>query len=295
MDEAPALAVETADRTLNVWLEGDDRGLPFVFHLGSPGPPVGWPDLAGLSRELGLRVIKYARPGYSGSTRHEGRTVVDAASDTGAVLDALGADEFLVVGWSGGGPHALACAARHPTRCLGAASIAGVVPFDTPGKEFTAGMAEENVVEFALVLEGEAALRPYLEEFLEQVVDATGADVVESLGGLASEIDRAALTDEFASLMARLLRRTAQDGIDGWVDDDLAFAKPWGFSVDEVQVPVAVWQGREDRMVPYSHGEWLAAHIPNARAHLFEDEGHISLVANRLGDILSDLVEIAGI
>jgi pimeloyl-ACP methyl ester carboxylesterase len=93
--------------------------------------------------------------------------------------------------------------------------------------------------------------------------------------------------------MASMLRRTLSSGIDGWLDDDLAFVKPWGFDLDQITVPVSIWQGAHDRMVPFAHGQWLAAHVPGARVHLYEDEGHISLV-QQLPLILDELVSRTG-
>ncbi len=293
MEHDPTLSVESAGRNLNIWTTKENGGTPLVFHFGSPGPPVEWPALETAAANNGFKLVTYARPGYSGSSRHPGRCVADAAADTAAVLDALGEDEYLVAGWSGGGPHALACAALHSDRCLGVASLAGVVPFDAPDIQFTAGMADENVEEFELAARGEDELRPYLEAFLEGAEHVTGDEVAEALGGLISDVDRAALTSQLSEVMANLLRRTARDGLYGWLDDDLAFAKPWGFELETVQAPVAVWQGRQDRMVPYAHGEWLVANIPDARARLSEEEGHISLVG-QLETIITDLANLAG-
>lgn len=293
MSEPASFSGKVGDRRLNTWLGGAEEGLALVFHMGTPAPPVYWDSLDAAARDLGLRLISYARPGYSGSTRYPGRSIADAAVDTGAVLDELGFREFVVVGWSGGGPHALACAALLPGRCLAAASLAGVVPYEAEGIDWMAGQADENVEEFTTVLEGEDVLRPYLTAYAKQFAAVTAEEVAASLAGLVSDVDRGALTGEIADMMARSLRLAAADGVEGWIEDDLAFAKPWGFDLDHIEVPVAVWQGRHDRMVPFAHGEWLNSHIATSRSRLLEDEGHISLLANRLGDILRDVRELS--
>lgn len=282
MSEFVPLVVQVADRRVNAWRGGADTGLVMVFHTGTPSPPVYRAALDRTASALGLRLVTYARPGYSGSTRQPGRSVADAAGDTAAVLDALGQARFVTVGHSGGGPHALACAALLPTRCLAAVSLAGVTPFDAEGVEWLAGMADENGEEFTTALAGEAVLRPYLARYVQRFADVTSDDVAASLAGLVSDVDRTALTGEFADMAARSFRRSAVDGVDGWIDDDLAFVKPWGFDVEEIDVPVAVWQGRHDRMVPFAHGQWLRAHIPTSAPRLLDDEGHISLVTGRL-------------
>ncbi len=288
-----SFSARVGDRRLNAWLGGVEDGLALVFHMGTPAPPVHWDSLDAAAREVGLRLISYARPGYSGSTRHRGRSIADAAVDTAAVLDELGVREFVVVGHSGGGPHALACAALLPNRCLAAASLAGVVPFDAADIDWMAGMADENIEGFATALEGEAVLRPYLATYAEHFAAVTADEVAASLAGLVSDVDRGALTGELADMVARSLRLAVAEGLEGWIDDDLAFVKPWGFDPARIEVPVAVWQGRQDRMVPFAHGEWLHSHIATSRSRLSEDEGHISLLSNRLPDILSDLVELS--
>lgn len=287
------ISAHATDRVVNGWLGGADQGAALVFHSGTPFPPVRWDALDAAARDHDLRLITYARPGYSGSSRHPGRAVADAAADTIAVLDHLGVGHFMALGHSGGGPHALACAALISDRCQAAVSLAGVAPFEAENLDWLAGMAEENIEEFTTVLKGEEHLRPYLVAYANRISQVRSDDVEASLAGLLSDVDRSALTDELADMMARSLRQAAEDGVDGWIDDDLAFAKSWGFDLGTIAVPVSVWQGRQDRMVPFAHGEWLHTNIKTSRSRLLDDEGHISLLTNRLGDILTDLVELA--
>ena len=251
------------------------------------------PPLTHALDERGWQLVAYARPGYAGSSRHDGRSVADAAGDVAAILDRLGIDRFLTAGWSGGGPHALACAALLPERCEAAAIIAGVAPYDAEGLDFLAGMGPENVEEFGAAATSPDALEAFLGAALAGHRDVTGEQLGAALGGLVSDVDRAALSGDFADAVARLVRRGVSAGIEGWRDDDLAFAKPWGFDVAATAAPVSVWHGAQDRMVPFAHGRWLAAHVPGARAHLYDDEGHISLV-RQLPRILDDLVSRTG-
>ncbi|MGI8446514.1 MAG: alpha/beta fold hydrolase [Streptosporangiaceae bacterium] len=135
-------------RQLEVLAAGPEDGLPLIFHNGTPGGLVAFPAMAAAAAERGLRTVMYARPGYGGSTGQPGRRIADAAADITAVLAEVGAQQFVTVGWSGGGPHALACAALLPGRCLAAASLAGVAPARAAGLDWTAGMGPENVTEF---------------------------------------------------------------------------------------------------------------------------------------------------
>jgi pimeloyl-ACP methyl ester carboxylesterase len=214
--------------------------------------------------------------------------VADVAGDVAAILDALGLDHFATIGWSGGGPHALACAALLPDRCMGAASLAGVAPFDAEGLDFLAGMGEENINEFGTAVRSRAELETLLEQWRAGLAQVSGEQIAAALGDLVDEVDRAALTGELAEAMAGLIRHSLSAGSAGWLDDDLAFVRPWGFEVGAIRVPVSIWQGAHDRMVPFAHGEWLAANVAGARAHLYDDEGHISLV-QRMPRILEEL------
>ena len=287
------LQVPVRRGVLEVLVAGPRDGLPLVFHSGTPSAALLFEPLVDAAAARGLRTVTYSRPGYAGSTPAPGRRVVDAAADTAALLDALGADRFLTAGWSGGGPHALACAAAMPQRCAAAASLAGVAPYDAEGLDWLAGMGEDNHEEFSRAVQGEPALTPWLEEQAAGLREVSGADVADALGGLVSDVDIAALTGEFAEFLAHAFRRSVSSGVAGWRDDDLAFVRPWGFDVAAIAVPVAVWQGGQDLMVPYPHGAWLSAHLPDVRAHLHPGEGHLSLVVGAVDRILDDLVDLA--
>jgi pimeloyl-ACP methyl ester carboxylesterase len=266
-------------RALEVLRHGPPDAFPLVFHCGTPNAPDEFPTLFDAVTAKGWQLVAHARPGYAGSARHEGRSVADVAGDVAAILDRLDLDRFAVLGWSGGGPHALACAALLPDRCTAAASLAGVAPFDAKGLDFLAGMGPENVEEFGAAARDPGELRAFLERFADGLKHITAEEIAAELGGLIDEVDRAALTGDLAESEARMVRRALSTGTDGWFDDDLAFVKPWGFDLDAIRVPVSIWQGAHDKMVPFAHGRWLAAHVPGARVHLYDDEGHLSLVS----------------
>ena len=281
-------------RDLDVLTTGPAAAMPLVIHEGTPGGLVAYPPTVEAARERGLRVVMIARPGYERSTPRPGRRIADVAGDVAAVLDALGARQFVSIGWSGGGPHSLACAACLPGRCLAATSVAGVAPYQAEGLDFLAGMGPENVEEFGAAVAGLDELTRYLEVEAGPLGKVTADDVAAALGGLVSAADKAALNGDFAASIAASLRAALANGIAGWRDDDLAFVADWGFSLDPMPTPVAVWQGDQDRMVPYAHGQWLAAHIPSARAHLMPGEGHLTLTVTAIGRILDDLLDLAG-
>jgi pimeloyl-ACP methyl ester carboxylesterase len=296
-------------RRVEILAAGPPEGLPLVWHDGTPGGLVAYPPMIEAASVRGLRTILYSRPGYGGSAPRPGRTVADVAGDVAAILDALGAETFLTAGASGGGPHALACAALLPGRCLAAASLAGVAPRTADGLDWLAGMGPENIEEFAAAESGREALTDFLTKAADGLAGITGAQIAAGLGDLISAVDRAVLTGDYADYLAASFRAALSSGIAGWHDDDLAFAGDWGFwfpaaaplsaatlvRAGEPRVPVAIWQGDQDRMVPFAHGQWLARHVPGARAHLLRGEGHLSLVRHLYGEILDDLLHLAGI
>ncbi len=239
-------------------------------------------------------MIQAARPGYEGSTPQPGRRVRDVVPDTVAVLDALGADTFISIGFSGGGPHSLACAALLPGRCLGAASVAGLAPYVLDDLDFLAGMGPENVEEFSLAVEGADALTPFLDREAEVLGQVTGEQVTGALAGLISAADAAVITGEFAAGLAAGLRGAVSTGIAGWRDDDLAFTVDWGFGPADLAGRATIWQGDQDYMVPFAHGQWLAAHIPGARVHLEPGAGHLTMTVTAIDRILDDLLDLAG-
>jgi pimeloyl-ACP methyl ester carboxylesterase len=151
-------------------------------------------------------------------------------------------------------------------------------------------MGAENVDEFNAALAGPEALQAFLDGWAPTLRSVSGDAIADSLGDLVAPVDRAALTGEFADALAADMRQALGRGIWGWHDDDLAFVTPWGFELDEINIPIAIWQGAQDRMVPFAHGAWLAEHIPGARPHLLTDHGHLSLAEASLGPILDDLL-----
>ncbi len=278
-------------RTLDVLLAGDDdSSFGLVCHHGTPSDATIWSDWHEDALSNNLRLVAISRPGYGLSDRLEGRRVASVAEDVEDVLDALGIIEFVSLGWSGGGPHALACGALLPERCKAVSSLAGVGPYGEPDLDFLDGMGPENVEEFGIALEGEEALRRWMDEHAQPYRTIADEELAEALGGLVPEIDVLALNEQgLAAIWAGSMRRCFTNGWDGWIDDDMVFCNHWGFEPSEITVPVAVWQGDLDLMVPFAHGEWLLKHIPTATARLEPGHGHLSLIADRRQAIIDDL------
>jgi pimeloyl-ACP methyl ester carboxylesterase len=287
-------SIELPDgRALEYWSEGSDDGLPVLFHHGTPSSGLPYERFVQEATRRGMRLLSYSRPGYGGSDRREDRSVADCVGDVVALLDRLGIDRFLTAGWSGGGPHALACAALLPERVRAAATIAGVGPFGVDDLDFLDGMGKENIEEFGATIQGPDALRGWMEANAPAVANVTGAEVVAVFGDLVSDVDKPSINDEFGEFIATMMRLGLSNGWWGWYDDDVAFVRPWGFDIGPSSVPAAIWQGPHDRMVPFAHGEWLASHVGGARPRLRPEHGHLSLAVGSFGEILDDLVSLA--
>jgi pimeloyl-ACP methyl ester carboxylesterase len=286
--------VTTPDgRMLELELDGPEDGDVVFLHTGTPGAGTLFAPLVQAGAERGVRHIAYSRPGYASSDRHPGRTVADCAADVIAIADQLGIDRFFVIGWSGGGPHALACATLLGNRVIAGATIASVAPRDAEGLDWLAGMGEENIEEFGAAEAGNEPLSAFLTQMGSQLAQASGSDLHAGLGDLLSEVDKSVLTGEFAEYLADGIRRGLASGIWGWFDDDLAFMRNWGFDLGAIDVPVTIWQGEQDRFVPFAHGQWLAKHVRGARSELHPEHGHLSLAVASYGRILDGLLASA--
>jgi pimeloyl-ACP methyl ester carboxylesterase len=273
--------IRTPDgRVLHAYDAGDPHGELVLVHHGTPCSGIlarWWADDAAAR---GLRLVGYDRPGFGGSDRRPGRSVADVAADAATIADALSAPRFRTWGVSGGGPHALACAALLPDRVIAAATVASVAPFGADGLDWFAGMGQDNVDEFGAALAGEGELRPYLANASAELVAAGRQGLVEAFGSIVSPVDVAVLTGEVGEFVHAWLVGGQRAGYEGWLDDDLAFVRDWGFDLAGIRVPVLLLQGREDLMVPFAHGEWLASRVPTVQTRLTDDDGHLTLISD---------------
>ena len=241
------------------WLHGSPN-------LGSPPEP-----LFAAAEAGGMRWISYDRPGYGGSTPCEGRAVADAAADVAAIANALGIERFAVFGHSGGGPHALACAALLPERVFAAVSVSAPAPLTADGLDWFAGWSPGLAAENRAAVGGRDALRAHW----------TQAEP-EDMGAFFHAGDIAALEGNW-SWLAGVTGQATEQGDEGMVEDTLAAMRPWGFGLEEIRVPVLILHGEKDKMVPIAHGRWLAAHCPGSEFRTVPDAGHITVLDSAPG------------
>jgi pimeloyl-ACP methyl ester carboxylesterase len=278
--------IETPDgRWLCLEVAGEPGGDVIVYHNGSPNSRLLYAPMVADAVTRGARLVGYDRPGYGGSSRRPGRSVADAADDLRAIAAALGVDRLVTWGMSGGGPHALACAALAPDLVAATASLASVAPYDAPGLDYFDGMGDANAEGFrshaADDPEAKAAKSAAEAEIL---LKATPDDLLRQWASILSPVDCAAVSEDLAAYMIDCLQAGLGPGPEGWIDDGRAFVQPWGFDPADITVPTLLWQGRQDRMVPFGHGCWLAGRIPGVDARLSDTDGHLTLV-RRIPDV----------
>jgi pimeloyl-ACP methyl ester carboxylesterase len=216
--------------------------------------------------------------------------VVDVVDDVGAVLDALGIASFRAVGWSGGGPHALAAAAR-VRGCDRVVNVAGLAPLD--GDDWAAGMAQANIDEFSRALAGESMLRQLLDRIAPMMTQTNPEAMFARMHDFLTSADVAAFRrngNAEAEVFLAGIGRAMAHGNDGWVDDDLALASDWGFDLASVSAPVTILHGELDRMVPIGHGRRLAELLPTASLHAIPTDGHVSAFLDHSHDIVAALL-----
>lgn len=288
----PERTVTTLDgRRLAVHEAGDAGGLAVLAIYGTPMGARIYEPHAEDARTRGIRLVTFDRPGYGGSDPRPGRSVADFTDDAAAVADALGIERFGVWGISGGGPHALACAALLGDRVAAAASLAAPAPYGADGLDWLDGMGEDNVEEFGAALAGREALEPILRRQAAALADGSPADLRRAWETLLTPVDADALTDELAGFLFGNLTACLAPGVEGWLEDDLAFTADWAFDLGAIAVPLQVWQGEHDRFVPPAHGRWLASRIPGVDARLGDTDGHLTLFTQRVPEVHAWLVE----
>ena len=284
--EIKQFTISLADgRELEVVEVGDKNNPVIVLHNGTPNAPVLVSAQIEAALAKGLRLVTYGRPGYGKSSRHHGRDVASAAIDTAELADILGIGKFATIGISGGGPHALACAALLGNRVIGVACVSGIAPYDGNELDFLKGMGQDDIDLYGAALEGEAVLRTYLETQVPPPGTINPEDFVKQLKSILCPADVACLDGVFGIEVAKSIIEGMQHGFEGWLDDNLAFTKSWGFDLSDIIAPVQVWQGTNDQMVPHTHGKWLFENIPDAETHLLNNEGHLSTFYKHITDV----------
>jgi pimeloyl-ACP methyl ester carboxylesterase len=284
--------VTTADgRRLQVLERGVSDGRPVLVHDGTPSSRLLYEPSVRLAERQGIRMISYDRPGYGGSDRAPGRSIASCVADVRAITDAFGIERLAVWGISGGGPHAMACAALLPDLVPAVAVLASIAPWGADGLDYFAGMGQENIEDIQLVLKDRRAARAKCEQERAESLAATPETIYKTFETLLSPVDRQALTPELTEYLYEATQLGLAPGADGWWDDNVALIEPWGFELEQVRTPVLLLHGRQDRFVPFAHGQWLTRHVPGVEPRLLDGDGHLTLIERHLEGVHEWLLE----
>jgi pimeloyl-ACP methyl ester carboxylesterase len=282
---AEARQLVTSDgRRLRVEVAGDGSRV-IVVQVGSPNAGLLYDRWVEDAAARGLTLVAYDRPGYGGSSRQPGRKVADCAADVRAISAAVGFDRCAVWGFSGGGPHALACGALLDDLVVAVATIGSPAPFDVAGCDYFA-ISDAAREDYELFLSDRAAWEREGEQQEDELLALSIEEFAEQWSRGKSAGDRAALHSGFGSWLYRAVQASVAPGSGGWTDDDIAVLKSsWGFDPALISVPVKVWHGLDDQFVSVAHGRWLAENIHGAQAELRSDDGHLTVAALRIGEL----------
>lgn len=248
---------------------GDPEGYLVITHHGTPSSSVAVPGGWVSAAESSLRIVSFDRPGYGGSPRIPGRSIADAADWSAAIADHLDRERFATVGTSGGGPHAAATAARLPDRVSALGLIVSLGPYESPNLDLPE-LPADTATEARAARQGEQSLRAFIAGL------GSTEDSLEGWMGILPPSDREVLArHDVAHEEDREQLEWASQGVDGWVDDDLAlFSHPWGIDPSSITVPTLVMYGTADVLVPPSHAFRWVERISGAELVAVDGGGH---------------------
>ena len=285
MDEQSLLLQD--GRRLGYAEYGDPTGRPVFYFHGSGGSRLDRPADVGMLRELGVRLVSTDRPGHGLSDFQSHRRLLDWPGDVDQLADHLGCGRIYVMGWSAGGPHALACAHLLPGRVIKGALVASAAPMRRSGA--FRGLSPSN-----RILAVTARRAPPLARLIRRITRRMVMDDLEKasrrLMSTIPEADKAMLyAPENLGLFIRSVREGYRAGWQGIAQDDILISQDWGFDLAEVRVAFDIWQGEADVNVPCHTGRYLRDTLPNAHATFLPGEGHFFLL-KRWGEVLAALV-----
>jgi pimeloyl-ACP methyl ester carboxylesterase len=235
---------------------------------------------------MGVRLISPDRPGIGRSTFQPGRRLVDWPADVDQLANHLGLDRFAVMGWSAGGPYAAVCAARMRGRVTAAALLSSAVPLDVYGT--SRGLTTEDRLLLSLSQRAPSLASAVIAATL---VNVSNPRLLRAVMRTFPPVDRTVLRQWGAPDQAlAFVREATLQGTAGCVLDYKIFGDPWGFSLEEIRVPVQIWEGEDDSTGPPGYRAFLKRHIPQATVTVVPGEGHLSLLPHRAPDILAALL-----
>ena len=266
---------------------GASNGIPVVYCHGFPGSRLEAAFADPVASTLGARLIAVDRPGMGMSDYCTGRTILGWADDVLSLVDSLELEQFSVLGVSGGAPYALACAFKLPQRVRSIAVVSGVGP---PAAVSGASLTSTSGLSLRLTMAA-----PWLAFLFVIVLGILARHasplLLAILSAKASERDRRILRDgEFRAILAASMDEAFRNGPRGAATDLKLLSRPWNFELLELRVPVHIWHGGKDRVVPMSMGLFLEQALPDCQTTCVPEHGHYSLVLVFAVQFLSHLI-----
>lgn len=236
------------------------------------------PDDAILTR-LGIRLIGVDRPGYGVSTRKPARGIMDVVDDVMLLSKALKLDDFAVLGYSAGGPYALACAYRFPEIARRCAVVSSLPPMDDPQGFGAVNPVYARLLQLASGME--TVCRLLVKSLFMLDAQRSPDQFLRELAAMLPHIDRQILSDPlFFNLRREMLEEIRRNGSDAVVDEMVGLVQPWGFHLQSIRVPVDIWWGESDTFVAPFVGKRMAKLIPGATLHAEPRAGHLLLFSH---------------
>ena len=255
-----------------------------ILHAGTTQDLTGWQTWLDYFASKNVFAMAIGRSGYVGSTKKPGRITIDIANDVAELASALGIKRFVNIGLSGGGQHAIATGLD--SRSAGVVTVGSLAPYAELGENFYTGMQQADLDEYADALKDINLLVKRFQSWLTK-------DTSESIAGnTLSDNDMKASAKPTWSCLIQSCNFTMSQGWDWVADDYSSYLNPWGFDPREVKVPAVIWQGGLDKNVPFQHGMWLAANMPNARLEFRADESHLGIFVNYEVEIMESAIEL---
>ena len=256
-----------------------------ILHHGTPTSMTVWGTWLAAAAEEGIRAIAFTRPGYASSDRKVGRSIIDANEDLVEILNQLAVEKFVSVGWSGGGPYALASGLLN--KCSGVQLIASVSPYDAEDFDWFQDQTPEMVEEAKISARSLEDSINFKENYYKEFRDMTAEQFLTEYAKRSSFESFETIYREFSKDLSFSMHEALRDGVIGYAEDEYAFLRNWGFETKEIQVPVLIWQGLDDLSVSPHMARWLNANISNPTLKLLEGQHHSSIMVEKRAEILN--------
>jgi len=277
-------------RQLGYDILGDYDGQPMFYFHGFPSSKIEARGVSDMAKALHIKLIALDRPGLGQSDFKPNRKLLDWPDDVVSIADALGFEKFSVVGVSGGGPYLLSCAYKIPHRLNSAGIVCGLGPI-TEIPNIMSYMKGINYIGLQCAQKMPWLISPIMA-ILTPIIKHNPEFLLNMMSGQVSGKEKTALQEsEVLDLLIQATISSFDNGHQGITTDLIIYTSPWGFHVDDIEMPVHLWYSEADTLIPIIIGQYLEQHLKHPKAVYFTDEGHLSIVINQFSSIMKTLID----